>query len=259
MDRDVEGAVAEPGASKTSGTGKLTTPTSTSDSRFNGAQRMDSQSLGPEGQGHGDMDVDAELEWPEDMPIPGSGVPIMSPSQPQDDSQPLGNSDLSAPFVLKRQAPLYTAPSPSSLSRTADQQQHTSRATASPDQILSQTKTQSQNQNRLRARRSFRSGSLKVIPGLKISRRGSTSQSIGNDRSASGNVSGSWGRVGSAASMEADALISQAIAKSQSQQLESQESQGSVDAGAYKHSYIQLQTQAPYQSQSQSLSETNAG
>jgi len=239
MDRDVEGAVAEPGASKTSGTRKLTTPTSTSDSRFNGAQRMDSQSLGPEGQGHGDMDVDAELEWPEDMPIPGSGVPIVSPPQPQDDSQPLGNSDLSAPFVLKRQAPLYTAPSPSSLSRTADQQQHTSRATASPDQILSQTKTQSQNQNqnRLRARRSFRSGSLKVIPGLKISRQGSTSQSIGNDRSASGN----------------------AIAESQSQQLESRESQGSVNAGAYKHSYIQLQTQAPYQSQSQSLSETNAG
>ncbi|KIM90961.1 hypothetical protein PILCRDRAFT_157703 [Piloderma croceum F 1598] len=240
MDRDVG-----EGVNKTSGTGRLTTPISTSDSRFNGTQRIvDSQSLGPEGQGHGDMEVDAELEWPEDMQILDSAVPIASASQPQDDSQPPGNSDLSAPFVLKTQAPWYKAPSPSSLSRTADQQQHTSRATTSPDQILSQTQSQnqSQNQNRLRARRSFRSGSLQVIPGPKISGQELTSQSIGNDRSASGN----------------------AIAESQSQQLESQESQGSASesgAGGYKHSYIQLQTQAPYQSQSysQSLSETSTG
>jgi len=213
MDQDVEDTVTEPGANRTSGTGKLTTSASTSDSRLNSAQRMvGSWSVGPERKGHGDMEVDAELEWPEDMEIPDSAVPIAdnsrrssSLSQPQNDSQPPGNSNLSAPR---------------------------SRATASPAYILSQT--------RLRTR-SFRSGSLQVIPGPKISRQGSTSQSKGNDRSASGN----------------------AIVESQSQQLESQESQGSTSesGSGYKHSYIQLQTQAPYQSQSysQNLSETSTG
>lgn len=239
MDQDAQEAfITEPAINKFSETGEFTAPTSTSDSRFNGSQRLvDSQSLGPEGQGHADMEVDAELEWPEDMEIPKSSVPTtdnsrLSPLLAQGDSQPPQNS---------------------------------SQAPSSPDRTHSQN--QSQSQTRLRSRRSFRSGSFQVIPGSKPSRHGSfTSQSIGIDRSASGNVGGNRERVASAdmsLSMEADVLISQDITDSQQAQWqESQESLSESDGGGgYRHSYDQLQTQAPYQSQSysQSLSETSAG
>jgi len=272
MDQDAQEAfITEPAINKFSETGEFTAPTSTSDSRFNGSQRLvDSQSLGPEGQGHADMEMDAELEWPEDMEIPKSSVPTadnsrLSPLRAQGDSQPPQNSALLEPFVLQTQAP-YKAPSPSSLSRAANKGQDTSQAPSSPDRTHSQN--QSQSQTRLRTRRSFRSGSFQVIPGSKPSRHGSfTSQSIGIDRSASGNVGGNRERVASAdmsLSMEADVLISQDITDSQQAQWqESQESLSESDGGGggYRHSYDQLQTQAPYQSQSysQSLSETSAG
>lgn len=163
----------------------------------------------------------------------------------QDVSRPMPQ-----PLALQTQTPGYQAPSPS----LTNSHEHT------PQPILRrhlQTPSQSQNQ-RNGSTTQFRSGSLKLSPMTKHVNLPPSSKHLVTEGSES---AGTGAETKRDISMEADEPISQGIAHStQSQQDSQSQSQESQSSGGYRHSFFQLQTQAPYQSQSfsQSLSEQSS-
>lgn len=215
----------------------------------------DSELLGTEG--------DEELMWPDDLDgqqIRKSLSGQSGQSQSQNISQPsqISTSGLSAPFTLKTQPQEYRSPSPSLTDPMSSQPSQTQNPNLTP--------TEDSPSRKLRARYSFRSGSLRIkpLPNKKQSKRGQTPTHSHSQMTDSIAVDAN-GDVDGEADMDTrvSQFISQAIAQVSSTQLQSQpqlQSQDSQLSEGYEHSnsYIQLQTQAPYQSQlSQSLSEAS--
>lgn len=189
------------------------------------------------------MDVDAELDGPDRnkaQRLPRDHRPQQQVIS-QNDSQSTSNSALSERIVLQTRTPGYRAPSPSS-------REHP------PQRSHMQTPARSQQTSPTVP---FRSGSLKVFESNRRTDLPPLSQRFvaEGDRNDGGAGAGTKSKRD-----KADELLSQTNSQSQEDpQLRSQDSQGSWFSGSYKQSCYQLQTQAPYESQSFSLSETSTG
>lgn len=187
------------------------------------------------GQGQGQMEADTELERPDDpkkQKLPRDHQ-LQEQGTPRDVSQP-----------ASKQPPAYRVLSPIPRERTPQWtglQNHTRTPVQRQSHQTSPTK-------------SFRSGSLKVSPMnkpanlLPLSKRFVVESRNGDGTGTSGQRH------------ETDEPISQATSQSQqnSQPL-SQESQSSWFSGSYGQPFYQLQTQAPYESQDFSQSDTSTG
>lgn len=200
----------------------------------------------PMRQAKGQMKVDTELDSTKVQNLPGDHQPQRQ-GTPQDALHPTSSSALSEGIVLPTQAPGYQSPSPPFHGNTPQ-------SIGVRNHMRTQAQSQSQQTG---STKHFRSGSLKVTmsPRSKGTNLPPLSQRFVAERDRNSGGTG----AGIAKRDEADDPISQATSQSQQDsQPRSQESQGSWFS-SYRQPFYQLQTQAPYESQSFSQSDMSTG